>query len=100
MMAFVMGADRSRASVDEMHRILMNRFSHDTVYSDLTTAVASFVPGGAAPFYDEARLAEEFRVFLRDRKIFVPDAPQERAGVWPPPPSIGAPYKNDRDEKK
>ncbi len=90
MTAFIMGVDRSQAKVDEIHSVLLGRFASDNAYVDVTAAVASFMPGGTDPFYDEARLAEAFRVFLRDEKIPVPDAPQDQRGVWPPPPNPDA----------
>lgn len=86
LVEFVMGTDRSRETVQQIHFILLHRFAHDMKYDDLAAAVDSFVPGGTAPFYDEVRLADAFRVFLRSQKISVPDEPQDRAGVWPPPP--------------
>ncbi len=86
MVEFVMGTDRSRETVQQIHFILLHRFAHDMKYDDLAAAVDSFVPGGAAPFFNEVRLADTFRVFLRAHKISVPDEPQDRTGVWPPPP--------------
>lgn len=96
MIGFVMGAERNQAIVDEIHTVLMNRFVDDNKYAELTTAVASFIPGAREPFYDEVRLAEAFRVFLRQQKISVPDEPQEQSGVWPPPPNPYAPRKDER----
>ena len=88
MVEFVMGTDRSQGSVKQIHFILLHHFAHDMKYDDISAAVDSFVPGGTAPFYDEVRLADAFRVFLRSQKISVPDEPQDRAGVWPPPPRL------------
>ena len=90
MTAFVTGADQSGASVEEIRSILLGRFAHDSDYTELTTAVSSFVPNGEAPFYDEVRLAEEFRSFLESQNVFVPEMPQEQPGVWPPPPKPNA----------
>ena len=103
MTAFVTGADRSRANAEEMHSLLLSHFASDSAYADVTTAVASFVPGGVVPFYDEDRLAGMLREFLRGQNVSVPDAPpdapQEQPGVWPPPPKPGAFYQNDKNEK-
>ena len=88
LVEFVMGTDRSRETVKRIHFILLHRFAHDIKYDDISAAVDSFVPGGTAPFYDEVRLADAFRVCLRSQKISVPDEPQDRAGVWPPPPRL------------
>ena len=90
MTAFVIGTDRSRINVYEIHSLLLSRFADDNAYAEVTTAAASFMPGGTDPFYNEARLAEAFRVFLRGEKIPVPDAPQDQRGVWPPPPNPDA----------
>ena len=87
MTAFVVGADQSGANVEEIHSILLSRFASDGVYAEVIAATASFMPGGTAPFYDEARLEEAYRTFLTERNVFVPDAPQDQTGVWPPPPN-------------
>lgn len=81
-----MGTDRSREAVKQIHFILLHRFAHDTKYGDLAAAVDSFVPGGAAPFIDDVRLADAFRVFLRQQRIPLPDEPRDQPGDWPPPP--------------
>lgn len=86
MTDFIFGVDQSSAHVTRIHTLLLNHFLHDSHYEELMTAVASFIPGGAAPFLDEARLSEVFRVFLRKRRIPVPEPPTDQAGVWPPPP--------------
>ncbi len=83
---FVFGVDQSQARVTQIHTLLLNQFLHDSRYEELMTAVASFVPGGAAPFLDEAALSEVFRDFLRKRHISVPEPPTDQPGVWPPPP--------------
>ena len=80
MVRFVTGEDRSLARVTQIHTLLLNHFLHDAQYEDLMTAAASFVPGGAAPFLDEAALSEVFRVFLRERRISVPEAPTDQTG--------------------
>jgi hypothetical protein len=86
MTDFLFGVDQSQARVTQIHTLLLNHFLHDSQYEELMTAVASFVPGGAAPFLDEAGLSEVFRVFLRKRRISVPEAATDQPGVWPPPP--------------
>lgn len=86
MIDFIFGVDQSQARVIQIHTLLLNHFLHDNQYEELMTAVASFVPDGAAPFLDEAGLSEVFRVFLRKRHISVPEEAQDRSGVWPPPP--------------
>ena len=90
MSAFVGGADQSGANVEEIHSILLSRFAFDSTYVEVIAATASFMPGGTAPFYDEAHLEEAYRTFLREHNVFVPDAPQDQSGVWPPPPNPNA----------
>lgn len=86
MTDFLFGVDQSQARVTQIHTLLLNHFLHDSQYEELMTAAASFVPGGAAPFLDEAGLSEVFRVFLRKRRLPVPEPAPDQAGVWPPPP--------------
>ena len=86
MIDFVFGVDQSQAQVIRIHTLLLNHFLRDDQYEELMTAVASFVPGGAAPFLDEAGLSKAFRVFLWKRHISVPETPTDQTGVWPPPP--------------
>jgi len=86
MTDFLYGVDQSQARVTQIHALLLNHFLHDGQYEELMTAAASFAPGGAAPFLDEAGLSEAFRVFLRKRRLAVPEARTDEAGVWPPPP--------------
>lgn len=86
MTDFIFGVDQSQARVTHIHTLLLNHFLHDSRYEELMTAVASFVPGGAAPFLNEAGLSEVFRGFLRKRGISVPEPPTDQAGVWPPAP--------------
>ena len=83
-----MGTDRSQGSVKQIHFILLHRFAHDIKYDDISAAVDYFVPGVTAPFYDEVRLADAFRVFLRSQKISVPDEPRDQMSICPPPPRL------------
>jgi hypothetical protein len=86
MTDFLLGVDRTQACVTQIHTLLLNYFLHDSQYEELMTAVASFVPGGTAPFLNEAGLSEVFRVFLYKHGVSVPEEAPDQPGVWPPPP--------------
>ena len=65
------------AQVGKIRAILLVTFADDSEYEQLTTDVATFAPGGKAPFHDEAWLEEKFRVFLAGRGITVPEQARE-----------------------
>jgi hypothetical protein len=86
MTEFAAGADRSRRRLGEIHHLLTDRLAGDTEYVRLADAVATLAPGGVAFAGAEPRLAALFRAYLREYGLDVPDEPQDRAGIWPPPP--------------
>ena len=86
MIDFVFGVDRSQVRVTQIHTLLLNHFLHDSRYEELMTSVASFVPGGTAPFLDEAGLVKVFQAFLKSHKVTGPEEAPGRSSVWPPPP--------------
>ena len=86
MADFCTGADATSVQVQRIQILLMTSFNQVSEYEQLMTDVATFAPGGKAPFHDEAWLEEKFRVFLAGKGIIVPEQAKEQLGVWPPPP--------------
>ncbi len=85
---FCTEADATRVQVQRIQILLITSFAQDSEYEELTTAVATFAPGGQPPFHDEAWLEDKFRVYLQSQGITLPDYGKEQPGVWPPPPNL------------
>jgi|GEM_PF-1813517 len=88
LVEFCSGEDQSLAQVNKIWAILLVTFADDSEHEALAAAVATFAPGGKAPFHDEFWLEEKFRVFLAGKGITVPEQVREQPGVWPPPPKM------------
>ena len=88
LIQFCTGEDQSAAQVGKIRAILLVTFADDSEHEALAADVATFAPGGKAPFHDEAWLEEKFRVFLAGKGIVVPEQAKEQPGVWPPPPRV------------
>ena len=88
LIQFCSGEDQSSAQVGRIRAILLVTFADNSEHETLAADVATFAPGGKAPFHDERWLEEKFRVFLSNQGIFVPEQAREQPGVWPPPPRL------------
>lgn len=73
LIGFCSGADATSVQAQRIQILLITSFGQESEYEELTTAVATFAPGGLPPFHNEAWLEDKFRVFLSGQGIILPD---------------------------